>query len=234
MVGSPKRRRIWSDGSASYEIASASERLGAGVVDWIFAICAGGILGFAGSFAHRVFVSWDEAINDVDGSTAYDGFLPYVISAVAIATIVHLSYVIMVVTSGDTPGHRLASLAIKRKGVERIGWKRAVLRGLAGSPGLVVPYLSILVQQLVSYGSKAFVAGAGFDFWTAAVLIPLVIVPILVVSNHIWMIIDVQNRGFGDIFAGTVVVKNRMLPLDRREAPAPGVEHVGRVPIVGA
>ena len=145
-----------------------------------------------------------------------------------VVTIVHIASAFTVVRRGEKPGYTALRLLVKRDDGGRIGWRRAVVRGVLGSPGLTVPWLAIGVQNLVVFCrqdifglvwhidefSLSRLGGYGFGFWSVTLLVMWIAVPALVVLNHAWMVFDAKGRGLHDLIVGTVVVGGRIVRRD--------------------
>lgn len=214
MVEESNRNRLWSDGQSVYRVATVGVRLFAGFLDWVFTIGIAVIAGFILATAYNGIIAGDEPIAS------------WTVVAI-VGTVVHLAPAIMVVRRGEKPGYTALRLVIKRDDAGRIGWKRALARGLLGSPGLTVPWLVIGTQNLIVllvelsstwFGTSNSVAenlgGYGIGFWSATLAATWIGVLVLVVLNHVWMIVDAKGRGLHDVIVGTVVVGGRIVRRD--------------------
>ena len=217
----------WTEGDETYKIALVWDRLGAGLVDWVVAALVGVVLGLAASVL--IYVLWVDdryALVDDSGAVYYSGgddassLFIWFIASLACVTIVHLAFASMVAWRGQTPGHRLRKLKIRSSDGRRLDWRRALLRELAGSPCVSLPYVLLIVLVLVN--GVMSVAGATFDrsgvaaAWEIGSLfdhlgiiasVSLIGVPLMVMVNHVWMSRDALGQGLHDRLVGTVVVR---------------------------
>ena len=228
MRNEPVGHRLWTDGEDRYEFASVFERLMAGMFDWIVAGFAGGILGGGVYFIYLYWAarnaavgSWGHPLYGPAYPPPSDGIGLGVPEMLVGVTVVHFAFSFMVAWGGKKPGHHLLGLSVKSSDRDRIGWKRALLRESIGSPCMSLPYLMLIILISVYYSIRFLaiwidplygVLGPGTpaasNFWDTAIYGPLIGVPIIVVANQIWMMIDIQNRGLNDRIVGTVVVRD--------------------------
>ncbi len=192
--------RMWSDGESVFRVATVGVRLFAGFLDWIFTAGVAAILGLVVTTVYNGVVA-DERI------VSYWG-----VSAIVV-TVVHVAPAFMVVRRGDKPGYNALRLLVKRDDGERIGWRRALARGLLGSPALTVPWLAIGIQNVIVLLVETF-DGYGFEFWSTTLMATWIPVLMLVVLNHAWMIFDAKRRGLHDLIVGTVVVGGQIVRRD--------------------
>ena len=205
---------LWSDRQNEFRLATVGVRLFAGFLDWIFTVGIAAILAAILATIVNALVS--------DGVV-----ITYFFALIIVGTVVHLAPAIMVVRRGEKPGYTALRLLAKRDGAGRIGWRRAVARGVLGSPALTVPWLAIGAQNLVVFcvetsstwfgtpdGIAESLGGYGFEFSSVNLAAMGIAIPVLVLLNHVWMILDAKKRGLHDVIVGTVVVGGRIVRRD--------------------
>ena len=129
---------LWSDRQNEFRLATVGVRLFAGFLDWIFTIGISVILAAILATVINALVSEGVVIS-------------YYSALIIVGTVVHIAPAIMVVRRGEKPGYTALRLLVKRDGTGRIGWRRAVARGVLGSPALTVPWLAIGAQNLIVF-----------------------------------------------------------------------------------
>lgn len=214
MTEDSSTEHLWSDRQNEFRLATVGVRLFAGFLDWIFTIGISVILAAILATIVNALVS--------DGVV-----ITYFAALIVVGTVIHLAPAIMVVRRGETPGYTALRLLVKRDDAGRIGWRRALVRGVLGSPALTAPWLAIGAQNLVVFfvetSSTWFgtsdrpadsVGDYGFEFGTVTLTVTWVAVLLLVMLNHAWMIFDAKKRGFHDLIVGTVVVAGRIVRRD--------------------
>ena len=208
-------------GESYDEYASVGRRLVAGVVDWVIAIGWGALVGLLGAIGFYV------VFNPTHGVQIGAGLI-YVFPSVALIVIAltHVMSGLMVSSKGASFGQRLVRLRVVAMDGVPISWRRGVVRQFAGSPLLlfyVIPMFFLITVSLVLTWLSALDYATGR---VADVVRPIafnwlrwafVVSVVLAVANHVWMVLDSQRRGWQDVMAGTVVVRE----LDLRTNPAP-------------
>lgn len=205
---------LWSDRQNEFRLASVGLRLFAGFLDWIFTVGIAAILAAILATVINALVSESFVIT-------------YYSVLIIVGTVVHIAPAIMVVRRGEKPGYMALRLLVKRDGAGGIGWRRAVARGVLGSPALTVPWLAIGAQILVVFcvetSSTWFgtsdslaesIGGYGFEFSSVNLAATGIAIPALVLLNHAWMVFDAKKRGLHDVIVGTVVVGGRIVRRD--------------------
>lgn len=245
-------RRFWSDGHGIHHLATFGERLLVGFVDWAAALFIGGAVG---AIVTVTYVYWSAEYVHVYGFTApvaklnwyvfgtaeTGGILLFEPVAFMFATIVHIAYVIMLARRNDTLGQVAFSLKIKRDNLESLGLRRCLVHKFVGSPGLLLPYILLLLLGIL------FVVLKGFEamfyeridllgilstpvnrIWSIGVDAYWIVAPILIVVNHVWVLRDTKYRTLHDVILDTVMVQDRILSTNHAAFPSTGREPVER------
>ena len=190
-----------------HEIASIRRRVLAAIVDWTIAISIGALLGFV---LLGVYFRWVSA-EAPTGQLALGGVFIFPVLTYVCATIIHLLFACFVGTLGYTPGHRLLDLAVQRADGGRVGLLRALLRGLAGSACLLVPYLMVVLGitfELIGFERYISRDAVGY-FWFFVIFASVFATPLVGLAIHWWMLYDAEKRGLHDLMVDTVVVQLR-------------------------
>ncbi|MYA60881.1 MAG: hypothetical protein F4X40_10110 [Chloroflexi bacterium] len=241
--------RMWSDGESVFRVATVGVRVFAGFLDWIFTLGVAAILGAISATVYnavfadeRVVSYWSVTAIVVTVvhiapvfMVARRGEKPGYTALRLLAKRDMRTVPSSVVSTRDTrESHRrlapldsrsrrnddtLSTVSVRTVDSGRIGWGRALARGVLGSPGLTMPWLAIGIQNVIVFGveissewfgtSNSFtesLGGYGIGFWSVTLMVMWIAVPMLVVVNHAWMIFDAKGRGLHDLIVGTVVV----------------------------
>ena len=159
MAGETDRRRFWSDGHGIYHIATFGERAFAGFVDWAVALFVGFAVG-ASVTVYYVYATAESSVGldgrrtlelnwYVFGTAETGGILLYEPVSFVVATMVHLVSAILLALGVNTLGYRAFRLRVKRDNLDSLGVTRCVLHKFVGSPGLVLPYVLIVLLGLL-------------------------------------------------------------------------------------
>ena len=190
-----------------HEIASIRRRVLAAIVDWTIAVAMGALLGYVLLGVYFRWVSAEAPTGQLAlGVVIILPPLTYVCS-----TIIHLLFAYWIGARGYTPGDRLLGLRVQRVDGGRVGRGRGLLRGLTGSPCLLVPYLMVVLGIIIElivfdrYISRDSVS----NFWGLVISASVVGMLLVGVANHLWMLLDAKNRGLHDLMVDTVVVRLR-------------------------
>ena len=184
-----------------HEIASIRRRVLAAIVDWIIGTIISAALGFLLAITVLIVhynTNWTgrEEIIGADFTPLIVLYLPIIVG-LAGTPIVQLIFAYRMGSRGTTPGHGQLNLAVQRADGGGVGRRRALLRSLAGSPCLLVPYL-------------VFILFSSSDWFAIfAIFASVVAVLLVAIANHLWMLLDAKNRGLHDLMVDTVVVQLR-------------------------
>ena len=251
MAGESDRRRFWSDGHGIYHIATFGERAFAGFVDWAVALFVVGAVG-ASVTVYYVYATAETSVG-LDGRRTLDlnwyvfgmaetgGILLYEPVVFMVATIVHLVSAIMLARGINILGYRAFRLRVKRDNLDSLGVTRCVLHKFVGSPGLVLPYVLIVLLGLlfgtlksldVLFDQRIDLLGILSDpvtgIWSVGVDVYWILAPVLVVLNHVWILKTAKGRAPHDIMLDTVVIQDRILSTNRAAFPSTGRAPVER------
>ena len=243
MASESDRRRFWSDGRGIYHIATIGERAFAGFWEWVAAV-------FIGVFVAASVTVWfvtrraedPEEVNWYvfgDGDTG--GILLFYPLVLVFPAIVRAVSGIVLASVGQSLGYRSMMLRVVRDNLDELGWRRVMIRQFIGSPGLMIPFL-LMVLAVGLYLCLSLIA-LMFDLridaldvsddqvnriWSIFVRTYWITVPILVFANHWWMKVDAKGRPPHDVLLDVVVVQNRILSTNRAAFPPVGRDKVER------
>ena len=243
MSGSLDKRRFWSDGDGIYHIATFGERLFAGFWEWVAAVFIGGFV--AASVTVWFVLTRAETPEEVNwyvfGDGVTGGILLFFPLMLAFPAIVHLVSGIVLASVGQGLGYRAMMLRVRRDNLEELDWRRVMIRQFIGSPGLMLPFLLMVLGGGLYLCLRviALMFGVGIDvldvsddqvnrIWSIFVRTYWITVPILVFANHLWMRIDAKGRPPHDVLLDVVVIQDRILSTNRAAFPPTGREPVER------
>ena len=223
----------------------------AGFVDWAVALFVGVTVG-ASVTVYYVYAVAETSVGFdgrrtlelnwyVFGTAETGGILLFEPMVFVVATIVHFVSAILLGRGVNTLGYRAFRLRAKRDNLDQLGVMRCLLHRFVGSPGLVLPYLLIMLLGALFVVLQVFEAlfGQRFDLlgilsdpvtgiWSVGVDVYWITAPILVVINHVWILKNAKGQAPHDIVLDTVLVQDRILSTNRAAFPSVGREPVER------
>ncbi len=243
MSGTSDVRRFWSDGHGIYHVATFGERLFASSLDWLVALSVGSFLGSVVTVTYVVRVSEPDEELDwyVFGEPETGGIFLFWPVMFVFATIVHIAFAWMLARRGETIGYHALKLKLKRDNLEPLGLRRCMLRKFVGSPGLILPYVLVVVLSMLFmclkvsewlFDTRVDLFGILSDpvlgIWSFGVTTYWIATPILVAVNHIRVNKDAKGRMPHDVMLDILVVQDRILSTNRASFPSTGRAPVER------
>lgn len=181
------------DASGAYPLASAGQRIGAALLDFLILLPAVLLAAYLSTLSRAVDIG----------------------SLIVYQTVVPVYFVAMVALFGGTPGKRMLDMRVVMLDRSPATWKAAILRySLYGVSGLILCAGQVIGKLRMSdevYQSGGYLArAAALQLQTPGWVMPFNFLLLVVVFvSFVMLLATKQRRTLYDFLAGTIVVRTR-------------------------